>query len=191
MLFKAQLARKIFTGQKTQTRRIKKDGEYATGYIHRDDFGGKELDAPYVSIYGNRLKWMDGGVYGVQVKRGGHSIGKIRVLNLWDEDIQDIDTDSAIAEGFTGKDEFFEAWVKINGKKSLNADVWVIEFEPLAKVGDMVTIGQEWQHPNGKLFTPDWEFRLVWSDNELQLDPCTPYADSFFVHPDFYKVIER
>jgi hypothetical protein len=123
MLFKAELARKIFDGQKTETRRIKKGGEYQVSTITRDNFGGKHVDYPYHAIYGNRLKWGLDREYGVQIKRGGHSIGKIRVTGLYDQCIRDINTDNSIAEGFASKEEFVETWQKIYGKKSLNADV--------------------------------------------------------------------
>lgn len=51
MLFKAELARKIFVGEKTQTCRIKKGGEYYTGFVTRDERWGKielrRIDSEY------------------------------------------------------------------------------------------------------------------------------------------------
>lgn len=125
MLFKRQLAIKICEGQKTQTRRAVKPHEY--------------YDAQTQSVYaGKKLKWQVGRTYGVQIRRGGHSLNQFVLKNIRCERAGDITEQDAIAEGFANRDEFFETWHAINGKGTLLNDVWVLEFEPVFKYGQQV-----------------------------------------------------
>jgi len=127
MLFKRELAVKIAEGNKTQTRRIVKPDE------HYDDV----VETVYT---GNKRKWVVGRTYGVQITRGGYSLNKFVLNGIRRERACDITDSDAIAEGFTGRDEFFKAWESINGKGTLDSDVWVLEFDPVFIYGQEVAL---------------------------------------------------
>ena len=179
MLFKAELARKIFEGGKTQTRRIVKAGEYAID----------ENNAPTVHSASGRVKWAVGREQGVKTKRTGHSIGKVKILRLWSEDICDIAHEDIMAEGFANADEFWKTWQEINGKHMNRVRVWAVEFEPIAKVGDSVVFKPMAKGKASDFSLPDDVVgKLVWASgtNELWFDPCIAGTNPFFVHPDNY-----
>lgn len=127
MLFKRELAVKIAEGNKTQTRRIVKPDE------HYDDV----VETVYT---GNKRKWVVGRTYGVQITRGGYSLNRFVLNGIRRERACDISDSDAIAEGFTGRDDFFKTWESINGKGTLDSDVWVLEFEPVFKYGQEVAL---------------------------------------------------
>lgn len=127
MLFKRQLAIQICEGNKTQTRRIVKPNEH--------------YDAETQTVYaGKKRKWVVGRTYGVQIARGGHSLNKFVLKGIRRERACDITEQDAIAEGFASRDEFFEAWRAINGKGTLDSEVWVLDFEPVFKYGQEVVL---------------------------------------------------
>lgn len=93
MLFKPELAAKIPTGEKTQTRRIVKDGEFIDTYEHRD----KTVKVVYLP--NGHVKWMTGKFYAIQTGRGQKAIGRFRLLDIRRQRVGDISETDAIAEG--------------------------------------------------------------------------------------------
>jgi len=127
MLFRRELAVKISTGQKTQTRRIVKDGE--------------SYDDIMEAVYANgKIKWQVGRSYGVQIKRGGFSVNKFVLNEIRVQRACNISEQDAIAEGFTGRDDFFATWTAINGKGSLDAMTWALTIHPMFVVGQEVAL---------------------------------------------------
>lgn len=119
MQFKPELAQKILTGEKTQTRRIVKPGERFVDYLP----GGK------VVFTEKRTKWAVGQTYAIQPGRGKAAIGRFKLLDIRRERVQDITEQDAIAEGFGSISEFFGVFESINGKAALDKEVWVLTFE--------------------------------------------------------------
>lgn len=142
----------IRRGVKTQTRREVKAG---------DTFRENHL-CKIVGVYrSGRLLWKVGGVYAIVPKRGMKGIGKIRILEIRRERLQDISEADAIAEGVEFEAPFYsvfvggkrlvfgvsaveayrELWESINGRGSWdkNPYVWVICFEVVEMVEDTLS----------------------------------------------------
>lgn len=115
MIFKPNLAQKVLKGEKTQTRRIVKPGEF---------WDGKTVCRPDGAI-----KWQVGQSYAIQPGRTKAAIGRFKLLDIRRERVQDISEGDAIAEGFSSISEFFGVFESINGKAALDKEVWVLVFE--------------------------------------------------------------
>lgn len=141
MLFKPELIDKIKSGEKTQTRRIKKAGEW----LIELDGGGKIVFREPATP-----KWETGKTYAICPGRGKAAVGRFLLLDIREERVKDISESDAIAEGAElnhyhcdvgvapdyfyihhcdpiGK--FLELFVSINGKAALDKEVWVLVFE--------------------------------------------------------------
>lgn len=114
MIF-AKTADKVLAGEKTQTRRPVKDGEF---------FNGIEVYSPT-----GILKWRVWNTYAVQPGRTAKSVGRIEITNIRIERLYRITLADARAEGFSGIDEFIRVWQEIYPKGSLLDSVYVLEFE--------------------------------------------------------------
>jgi hypothetical protein len=121
---------------KTQTRRPKKPG---------DEFRVKD-EFPYIyNTVSRRIRYMSGRDYTVQPGHGRPSVGKIRILGIRVQKLQDITPQDAIAEGLALETRpglrpatdfmagFIEAWNNLyaTGQYAWDADpiVYVYEFE--------------------------------------------------------------
>lgn len=111
MNFKPELAAKVLAGVKTQTRRAVSINERSPWYV-----------------FGCRVT--PGKDYAVCPGRGKHAIGRVMVTAVRKERLALISDADAIAEGFSGRDEFFDAWTAINGKPPHGLFVWAITFHP-------------------------------------------------------------
>lgn len=139
MQFKPDLAQKILTGEKVQTRRIVKSGERF--------FENSRGKAVFTE---QRTKWVTGQTYAIQPGRTKASIGRFKLLDIRRELARDISEQDAIAEGVElnhyycdeGTDldptpihrcepvgKFLELFESINGKAALDKEVWVLTFE--------------------------------------------------------------
>jgi hypothetical protein len=138
----------VLNGTKTETRRICKPGEWLSE---------SKLGAPKAVYIGplphERLKWMVGYDYAVQPARGQKAVGHIRLLDIRQERLQDIDEAGAKAEGCdvtyypefgagyvtqgnvhqTAKQNYRNLWNSIHTRKGERWDdnplCWVIRFE--------------------------------------------------------------
>jgi len=137
MLFKPKLCEAILEGRKTQTRRVVKlppDGEVLCSW---------ETGKPSY-VWNGRVKWQIDRTYAVQPGRGKKAVGRIRIIAIRRERLQDIKTSDIVAEGvfpdesYLGsanryRHPFVALWVSINTKKGTrwtdNPEVWVLEFE--------------------------------------------------------------
>jgi hypothetical protein len=123
----------VLDGNKTQTRRIVKDGDYL-------------IDWPMPCIFRNdRLLWRVGQIYAVQPGRGKKGIGKIGIVNIKREELNNITEKDAIAEGVRkvyrcpewlpseARHSFVLLWNGIYAGTEFdwykNPEVWVLEFE--------------------------------------------------------------
>lgn len=146
---------KILNGEKTQTRRVIKSGEFAANAIglwipnsvlneHNERYRDlwDRTNPHRTSDYGTRImtpssrtKWQIGCQYAIVPKRGGAGIGRyIRITNIRYEHLHDITEQDACAEGVASVAEYRELWQAINGNKKGcrwgdNPEVWVLEFE--------------------------------------------------------------
>lgn len=127
MLFSGDNYEKVWSGRKTQTRRLVK-------------FSGLGLDQDgeifLVSIEtrkGPRVKWRVGDYYAVQPGRGKPSGGRIRLLGIRYELLQAISEGDAKAEGVESRAEFAALWNRINERRGStwerNPWVFVLIFE--------------------------------------------------------------
>ncbi len=97
MIFKSGLCDKVLSGEKTQTRRVKKEGEYFVGGPFTRVMVEKQ------NLYKmSRIKWMTGRTYAVQPGRGEKAVGRIKLLAIREEPLQNISDDDAKQEGIKG-----------------------------------------------------------------------------------------
>jgi hypothetical protein len=123
MNFQHYLLEKVITGQKTQTRRIKKPGEKIwTAWENFNDC------SYFVNTPKGHLKWMEGNTYAAAPGRGKCGQAHIKLLRIGQARACDISEADARAEGFASRDEFLAAWDAINGKGKREAAVWVLTF---------------------------------------------------------------
>ena len=146
MIFKDELYQKVLDGTKTQTRRLVKDGEY---------MGLFDTYVVTISDFNVRLKWKEGQTYAVQPGRGKHAVGRIGIIKIRKEQLQDISEDDCRAEGVLVSPThgrfschidgvaaryimpspipyFAGLWDSIHPKGKRwedNPEVWVLEFE--------------------------------------------------------------
>lgn len=131
MLFKPYLAKAIFQGEKTQTRRLKKP-------THSTVLRAGHIIAVYSKItrQSNRLLWRVGNTYAIQPGRGKKAIGRFRLLAIRQEPLQAITSADARAEGLAYVNStraFARLWNDINTKPGTqwqdNPTVFVLTFE--------------------------------------------------------------
>lgn len=102
---------KVLSGEKSQTRRIRKPG---------DEFFPEDLgDAAAVMHKGfsaYRLMWEVGKTYAVQPGRGKPAVARIQIVNIRREDVREISDADVKAEGFETASDFFMTWCKMHDK---------------------------------------------------------------------------
>ena len=150
MIFKDELCTKVLNGEKTQTRRIKKDNErLLSGHPDLPDEVVQRVDDPRYEV----VKWQVGRTYAVQPGRGKKAVGRFKLLTIREERVQDISAGDVAAEGWPdapdseyiwtpdvfrikeGFEWFQGLWDSINKKPGThwvdNPPVWVLEFQRL------------------------------------------------------------
>lgn len=114
MIFRPELAQAVLDGRKTVTRRLCSDNPRSPWW--------REICAFQV-----------GRDYAVQAKRGTPAIGRVRVVDVRRETLIPMvgrrGPDEAALEGFESAHAFRLAWVEINGRWDVLAEVWRVEFE--------------------------------------------------------------
>jgi len=125
---------KVLAGTKTQTRRPARPSDYFRG-----DKGNGFSGQQYVSWVGteSRVRYRVGQVLSVQPKRGQSAIKvvwfgnitvlasycdeinqqfavplRIKILDIWREDVRNISAADVVAEGFETRDDFLRVWIK-------------------------------------------------------------------------------
>lgn len=123
---------------KTQTRRIQKEGDYAVW-----DPAGEKIIAVFRAS--GRIKYKVGKTYANQPGRGKKGNGRIRLLAIREEKLQDISGADMTAEGYPllarflmslelwcQKESFNTAWDELHPRKDRwanNPPVWVETYE--------------------------------------------------------------
>jgi len=102
MMFQRELLDLVISGKKTQTRRL-----------HKHPLKEKQK-------YVIKRNWYKNTEHYIQIKK------------VYPQKLSDVTQEEAIKEGFSGLDEFREAWIRINGSWDPEMFVTVYEFE-LAK----------------------------------------------------------
>lgn len=151
MIFSKGLHLKVLSGQKTQTRRLVKEGDRASR-MWRDPVTLIPDETLYKFISRvkrrGRVKWEVGKTYAIQPKRGVKGNGRFRITKIRKERLQDISWADIRAEGFPpteaedtgyhvpeGRERFASLWDSIHKKSGDrwedNTEVWVLEIEPV------------------------------------------------------------
>lgn len=120
-IFKPELIEKIFAGEKTQTRRPVKPGEY---HVCDDD-------GSIIEVYGanGRLKYKIGRDYAIVPGRGKHGVGRFKLLSIRREYAEQISEADAKAEGLHTRIGFMSVWNEFYGTTA--PECWAYEFELL------------------------------------------------------------
>ena len=105
MIFKPEMAEKVLSGEKTETRRP-------------------------VNV-GQPCRYRVGRSYAVQPGRGKHAIGRIGVVEVREESLREVDDAAAVREGFADSAEFIRYWFELYGSALSWAPVWVVRFRLL------------------------------------------------------------
>jgi hypothetical protein len=85
MIFKPERAEKVLAGEKTETRRVVKDGEVECRYVPGRD-------------------------YAVQPGRGKRAIGRIYITDVRREKLKEITHEGALREGYPTVPAFLDYW---------------------------------------------------------------------------------
>ena len=148
MIFKSELCDKVLSGEKTQTRRLKRENEYFThGFARQPDSVTRRSETTL-----DARKWVVGRTYAVQPGRGKKAVGRIKLLAIREEPLQDISDDDCYEEGIDPyiiavehatfgaigpRDEFKTLWDNINKKPGTrwadNPGVWALTFQRTAE----------------------------------------------------------
>jgi hypothetical protein len=122
MIFQYTLTQ-VVNCTKTQTRRVVSENELAirTRYNQIDSV-----------VCNGRTKWKVGSTYAVQPGRGQSQVARIRLVKINSERVSRISHSDALAEGFTGRQDFLRTWSSIHGMNSFDRRVWVLKFELIA-----------------------------------------------------------
>ena len=100
MIFSGDLCAKVLSGEKTQTRRLKR-GYYKVG-----------------------------GVYAVQPGRGKKAVGHIRMKKMWPNKLGDMSSADVRAEGFDSWQKFMDTFCTLHHLGPCDWPmVWAFEFE--------------------------------------------------------------
>lgn len=125
---------KVLSGEKTQTRRPVKEGEYALnvwGTAIGDDLriGNKDDNITIGSVHhkNGKRKWLMYHDYAAQPGRTQKGVARIRIKHIRREPVESLSEADVIAEGFANKFDFWETWKKMH--KHTGMLCWVIEFE--------------------------------------------------------------
>lgn len=69
-----------------------------------------------------------GRTYAIKSGRTKHGIGRIRMIEVHRERLDDIDLSGAQREGFPAVGRFFDYWHRLHGGVDAEQEVWVIRF---------------------------------------------------------------
>lgn len=129
MQFKEHRAAKVMAGEKTQTRRLVREGGSVT-VLRRGQYVRLYEDFPLHLRAGDSIvavhhpsglvKWRvcdrEKQTYAVQPGRGRRQIGRVKILAIgYEEDVAGISEEDALAEGFATQAEFASAWRQMHG----------------------------------------------------------------------------
>lgn len=125
---------KVLSGEKTQTRRLVKVGEFAANQYglwipdlkewHRrfaDLLTGEYVDNRariVVKIPPARDKYVVQNSYAVQSGRGQTAIARMRIIDINREDVRNISDKDVQAEGFENPYHFWETWTAMHDKRA-------------------------------------------------------------------------
>lgn len=104
MIFRPELVERILAGEKTETRRVVKEGETECRYEPARD-------------------------YAVQPGRRRRSVGRIAITEVGREKLGEITHEGAQREGFSSVRAFLDYWRRLHGSVDPEQEVWVIRFE--------------------------------------------------------------
>lgn len=106
---------KVLTGEKSQTRRLVKPGEYLDS-LYYDGRHDIVRAANNRIVHATSISFEPEKTYAVQPGRGKAAVARIRILSIRREDVREISDADVEAEGFQTASDFFIAWVKMHDK---------------------------------------------------------------------------
>lgn len=153
MMFREDLLKKVLSGEKTQTRRVVKVGQFAFAYDDANYAKAREYCVEPLMLAGNdglrhvrtmqphwwinevmevdRRKWLLNNDYAIQGGRGKPAVARFKIKRIGLERVGDISDADAVAEGFTDKAAFLAAFASITGKTDMGVWVWALTFQLL------------------------------------------------------------
>lgn len=99
----------VIEARKTQTARLVKPGDRLVSESYR-------LPAVYNQ---SRLVYHVGRDYAVQPGRGKAAVARIRITDLWQQDIRQYTVDDSDCEGFSSLPRFWDTWLGMHSPKTL------------------------------------------------------------------------
>jgi hypothetical protein len=116
----------VLRGEKTQTRRPVMSHDEAL----YDANGAIEA----ITANGNE-KWRVGNTISVEPSREKPSVGRVEIVSIRRERVDQISPGDIKAEGFPDRAAFFDLWVRMHGETAVKKEVWVLTFT-LAEVNE-------------------------------------------------------
>lgn len=105
---------KILSGEKTQTRRIVKDGDALSWVKQMAGYCvALPIQKPIIARDGRYL-YQVGKTYAVQPARGQKAIARIRITSIKQGDVRHISHADVLSEGFSSKREFLTVWFQMH-----------------------------------------------------------------------------
>lgn len=103
---------KVMAREKTQTRRIKKPGEFYWYDFATLEGGHHGVFADLNNDHNEaRSVYQCKKTYAIQPGRGKLAVGRIRITNIRREDVRNISHEDALAEGFPSRLDFLAVWI--------------------------------------------------------------------------------
>ena len=114
---------KVLSGEKTQTRRLFKAGDYGwmCGYSNEINPSTGRTGFIYSSVSNQQSekiinRWQVGKTYAIQPGRSMKAVGRIEIVSIRCQDVRNISAKDAYAEGFAGKIDFLATWAGMHDK---------------------------------------------------------------------------
>lgn len=135
MIFTKHHCALILAGQKTETRRLWREGDEPFYDIRIYE----EQNAVWSVSRNGRKLWQVYQLYSIQPGRGARGLGYYKLLSLHLEQLWQLTEQGAQAEGCADKNEYRSVWNTINKTPATrweaNPLVWVLKFKLVTKGG--------------------------------------------------------
>lgn len=126
---------KVLSGEKTQTRRLFKAGDYGwmCGYSNEIDPTTGRTGFIYSSVSNQQdgkiiNRWLVGKTYAIQPGRGMKAVGRIQIIGIRCQDVRKISLVDVRAEGFEARYQFLDVWAAMHDPYMLTKRAWFDEW---------------------------------------------------------------
>lgn len=171
----------LLRGEKTETSRLSlphADGEHI---VNREmiQWPSGVKSVMRGTAQGWRIKWQVGQQYAIQPARGVKSIGKYKLLDVWQQDVRTLTPQQVTAEGFSNLSGFLVVWCAMHDKTQ-NPVVLGTNDEPLDDLWHKAFMAQ---HPYPERYQA-WRMKIEvqyetvdWDAPAVKWLQISPYAD--------------